>query len=215
MMGLMEDVSLNFELPGGRTLRIDASQSMANPEQCTFRSSIPVYPDNAAHFSERDQSHGSPLVEALFDIGGVVEVLVNNDVIRLTLAGDADWEGRTPLVGAAIRDALATDKPAIAEAVTANQLEPAELRRRVQQVLDTAINPAVAMHGGVVSLLDVSNNTVYLEFGGGCQGCGMVSVTLKYGVERSIRDEVPEVGEILDTTDHASGRNPYYAPSSK
>jgi Fe-S cluster biogenesis protein NfuA len=57
--------------------------------------------------------------------------------------------------------------------------------------------------------------SVYLEFGGGCQGCGMVSVTLKYGVERTIRDEVPEVGDILDTTDHAAGRNPYYAPSSK
>ena len=64
-------------------------------------------------------------------------------------------------------------------------------------------------------LLDVNNNTVFLEFGGGCQGCGMVSVTLKYGVERAIRDEVPEVGDILDTTDHASGRNPYYAPSTK
>jgi Fe/S biogenesis protein NfuA len=56
---------------------------------------------------------------------------------------------------------------------------------------------------------------VFLEFGGGCQGCGMINVTLKYGVERTIREEVPEVGEILDTTDHASGRNPYYAPSSK
>ena len=46
-------------------------------------------------------------------------------------------------------------------------------------------------------------------------GCGMINVTLKYGVERAIREEVPEVGDILDTTDHASGRNPYYAPSSK
>jgi Fe/S biogenesis protein NfuA len=85
----------------------------------------------------------------------------------------------------------------------------------VQQVLDTIINPAVAAHGGVVTLLDVANNAVFLEFGGGCQGCGMVSVTLKYGVERTIREEVPEVGEILDTTDHAAGRNPYFAPSSK
>ncbi len=211
----MDDLSLNFELPGGRTLRVDASQSMMHPEQCTFKTSEPLYPDSSAYFSEREHSRGSILIDSLFAIEGVADVLVNNDVVRLSLAGDADWEDRVPLVGAAIRDAIASGQPMIAEEVRSNQLAPEELRRRVQQVLDGTINPAVAAHGGVVNLLDVSNNTVFLEFGGGCQGCGMVSVTLKYGVERTIRDEVPEVGEILDTTDHASGRNPYYAPSSK
>ncbi|MDH4038125.1 MAG: NifU family protein [Candidatus Krumholzibacteria bacterium] len=211
----MEDISLNFELPGGRTLRIDASQSAMHPEQCTFRASEPLYPDASAFFGEREHSRGSALVDRLFDIEGVNEILVNNDVVRLSLVGDADWDTRIPEVGMAIRDVLASGAPLIAEEVRAGQLAPEELRRRVQQVLDTMINPAVASHGGVVSLLDVNNNTVFLEFGGGCQGCGMVSVTLKYGVERAIRDEVPEVGEILDTTDHASGRNPYYAPSSK
>jgi len=49
--------------------------------------------------------------------------------------------------------------------------------------------------------------------GGGCQGCGMADVTLKQGVEKSIRQAVPEIGAIMDTTDHATGRNPYYAPS--
>jgi Fe/S biogenesis protein NfuA len=49
--------------------------------------------------------------------------------------------------------------------------------------------------------------------GGGCVGCGMADVTLKQGVEKSIREAIPEVGAIMDTTDHASGRNPYYAPA--
>ena len=89
------------------------------------------------------------------------------------------------------------------------------VREKVQEIIDTSINPSVAAHGGVVTLLDVKDNTVYLEFGGGCQGCGMVSVTLKYGVERLIRERVPEVGQILDTTDHASGQNPFYAPAAK
>ncbi len=211
----MEDISLNFELPGGRTLRIDASQSAMHPEQCTFRTSEPLYPDSSAFFSERQHSRGSVLIDALYGIEGVGDILVNNDVVRLSLIGDADWESRIPLVGMAIRDAIASGQPLIAGEIRDSQLPPEEMRRRVQQVLDTMINPAVASHGGVVNLLDVTNNTVFLEFGGGCQGCGMVSVTLKYGVERAIRDEVPEVGEILDTTDHASGRNPYYAPSSK
>jgi Fe-S cluster biogenesis protein NfuA len=211
----MDEVSLNFELPGGQSLRITAVPSMMHPEQCTFQSSEALFPNGSAHFAERAQSKGSPLVDRLFDIDGVSEVLVNHDVVRLSLSGNADWEATIPLVGMAIRDALASGQPLISEAVADTMLAPEEIRRRVQQVLDTIINPAVASHGGMVTLLDVSNNAVYLEFGGGCQGCGMVSVTLKYGVERTIRDEVPEVGEILDTTDHAAGRNPYYAPSSK
>ncbi|HEX6791257.1 MAG TPA: NifU family protein [Candidatus Krumholzibacteria bacterium] len=211
----MDELSLNFELPGGRTVRIEATPSMMHPEQCTFRSSEPLFPNGSAYFADRSQSQGSPLVDRIFDIENVSEVLVNHDVARVTLAGDADWETKAPLVGMAIRDVLASGAPLISEAVAASMLPPEEVRRRVQQVLDTVINPAVASHGGYVTLLDVNNNAVFLEFGGGCQGCGMVSVTLKYGVERTIRDEVPEVGEILDTTDHASGRNPYYAPSSK
>jgi Fe-S cluster biogenesis protein NfuA len=211
----MDELSLNFELPGGKSLRITATPSMMHPEQCTFQSSEALFPGASAYFSDRSQSHGSPLVDRLFEIESVNQVLLNNDVVRVTLAGDADWETKIPLVGMAIRDALAGGKPPVSEAVSQSQLPAEELRRRVQQVLDTLINPAVAAHGGVVTLLDVSNNAVFLEFGGGCQGCGMVSVTLKYGVERTIREEVPEVGEILDTTDHAAGRNPYYAPSSK
>ncbi len=57
--------------------------------------------------------------------------------------------------------------------------------------------------------------TVYVRLGGGCQGCGMANVTLKQGIEAAIRQNVPEVAAILDTTDHASGANPYYSPSKK
>ena len=85
-----------------------------------------------------------------------------------------------------------------------------ELKTRVQELIDTMINPAVAGHGGFVELLDVQDNRVYLQMGGGCQGCGMSDVTLKAGIERLIKDELPEVEEVVDTTDHSSGSNPYY-----
>ncbi len=209
----MDEVTLNFELPQGRSVRISATPSMMHPEQCTFTVSEPIFAGRSAYFGARDQSRDSLLIDRLFAIDGVADVLVNHDTVRLTLAGDANWEERIPKVGMAIRDALVGDTPAISEAVSESMLEPEETRRRVQQVLDTVINPAVASHGGVVQLLDVANNTVFLQFGGGCQGCGMVSVTLKYGVERTIRDEVPEVGAIMDTTDHAAGRNPSSGPS--
>jgi len=87
-----------------------------------------------------------------------------------------------------------------------------ELKTRVQELIDTMINPAVAGHGGFVELIDVTDNRVYLQMGGGCQGCGAADVTLKSGIERLIKEEIPEVTEVLDTTDHASGQNPYYTP---
>ena len=83
----------------------------------------------------------------------------------------------------------------------------------VQQVIDTQINPAVAGHGGHVALLDVKDDTAYIALGGGCQGCGMADVTLKHGIEAMIKEAVPEIRQIIDTTDHAGGTNPYYQPS--
>ena len=64
--------------------------------------------------------------------------------------------------------------------------------------------------GGFVELIDVQDNRVYLQMGGGCQGCGAADITLKSGIERLIKEEIPEVAEVLDTTDHSSGTNPYY-----
>jgi len=83
----------------------------------------------------------------------------------------------------------------------------------VQRILDEEINPAVAQHGGFVTLLDVKDGVVYVQMGGGCQGCGMVDVTLKQGIEVRIREAVPAIREIVDSTDHAGGRNPFYRPS--
>ncbi|HZS32442.1 MAG TPA: NifU family protein [Methylomirabilota bacterium] len=91
--------------------------------------------------------------------------------------------------------------------------DEAELKLKVQDLLDNAINPAVAGHGGYIELIDVKDTTVYIRMSGGCQGCGAADVTLKAGIERMIFEEVPEVTEVLDTTDHAAGSNPYYAPS--
>jgi Fe/S biogenesis protein NfuA len=84
---------------------------------------------------------------------------------------------------------------------------------RVQELIDERINPGVGAHGGHVELLDVKDSTVFVRLGGGCQGCGMVDVTLRQGIEALIREEIPEIQQVVDTTDHAAGRNPYYQPA--
>ncbi|MDX1382508.1 MAG: iron-sulfur cluster assembly accessory protein, partial [Thermoanaerobaculia bacterium] len=66
----------------------------------------------------------------------------------------------------------------------------------VQDVIDRKINPAIASHGGFISLIDVQDDVAYIELGGGCQGCGMADVTLKQGVERTILEQVPEIAAV-------------------
>jgi Fe/S biogenesis protein NfuA len=80
---------------------------------------------------------------------------------------------------------------------------------RVREVLDANVNPAIAAHGGMISLVNVVDTDVYLEMSGGCQGCALSLATLRQGVERMLREAVPELTAVHDVTDHASGENPY------
>ena len=87
----------------------------------------------------------------------------------------------------------------------------AGLVARVRYVLDAEVNPKLAAHGGQVSLVSVeADATVVLRFGGGCHGCGMVDVTLKQGVEKTLRERIPEITTVRDATDHSEGHKPYY-----
>jgi len=89
--------------------------------------------------------------------------------------------------------------------------ENSTLEERVNYVLWTEVNPMLASHGGEVSLMEIAEETVaVLKFGGGCQGCSSVDVTLKEGVEKTLREHIPELTEIRDTTDHEDRTNAYY-----
>lgn len=85
----------------------------------------------------------------------------------------------------------------------------------VLRVLEEEINPAIAAHGGMAELVGVAGGVAYLRLGGGCQGCGMATVTLSQGIEVAIREAVPEIHTVADVTDHASGSNPYFEGAKK
>jgi Fe/S biogenesis protein NfuA len=86
------------------------------------------------------------------------------------------------------------------------------LAEKVMKIIEERINPSLQSHGGMISLEGIQDNTAFLRFGGGCQGCGMANVTLKQGVEVMLKEEVPELVAVKDVTDHAGGDNPYYTP---
>jgi Fe/S biogenesis protein NfuA len=90
-----------------------------------------------------------------------------------------------------------------------------DLAQRVIAVLERDVNPSIAAHGGHAELVAIEDATAYLRLGGGCVGCGMATVTLSQGIEVAITEAVPEINAIVDVTDHASGRNPYFEPAKK
>ena len=150
---------------------------------------------------------------------------------RLTLTpvedaadGDAlDYHGDLPVLipadsvpllrGAGLRlsgGGLALDNPNRPPAPAWWPGDDAPLETRVTAVLEHEINPSMAAHGGWAQLADVEGDTVYLNLGGGCQGCGMAQVTLTQGIEVAMRHWVPDISTVCDVTDHASGENPYF-----
>jgi Fe/S biogenesis protein NfuA len=90
-----------------------------------------------------------------------------------------------------------------------------EVPQKVLAVLENEINPAIAAHGGYAELVAVEGDIAYVRMGGGCQGCGLAAVTLSEGIEVAILDSIPEITQVIDTTDHASGANPYYEAAKK
>ena len=89
--------------------------------------------------------------------------------------------------------------------------EDSPLEEKINYILQSEVNPSLASHGGMVSLVElVDEDVAVLQFGGGCQGCGMVDMTLKDGVEKTLLEQLPQLREVRDITDHSQGENPYY-----
>lgn len=210
-----EETSYSWKGPDGKRIRVTVEPLPGHVNACRFVVEPPVYPDGGAHFAATSNLVDSPLAQALFELDDILEVLIAGNTVSITADQSRNWGDDAEKIANIIRDQIVSGVPAVSDTFTASLPSSDEIRARVQEVIDTHINPAVASHGGFVKLLDVQGNNIFLEFGGGCQGCGMVSVTLKYGVEKLLRDRIPEIGQVLDTTDHAAGTNPYYAPAAK
>ena len=137
--------------------------------------------------------------DTVIDAGEGVHVVVDSESVETLKGATVDF------VDGVYESGFKIDNP--------NPLWADPKAQSIQEVIDAQINPGVAMHGGHVSLLDVKDNIAYIALGGGCQGCGMADVTLKQGIEVMIKEAVPEITQIIDSTDHAAGNNPYYQPS--
>jgi Fe-S cluster biogenesis protein NfuA len=181
-------------------------------DRCAFTVDRALLPGESAFFSDRAQAaEHSPLAAELLAIPGIESALIADNTVTVSAEHPVDWPALG--IGNVIRQHIRSGRPAVSEDYFAALPSEADLKWAIGDLLEREINPAVAQHGGWVELIDVRRNNVYLRLGGGCQGCGAADVTLKQGIEKAIRGLAPSVGDILDTTDHAAGRNPYYAPA--
>jgi len=190
-------------------IKITAEILQHDRSSCRFIVEKVLLPEGFIRFKDKDRAKGSALAERLFAVDGVLGVMIKDHEVTVTSRMPVDWRQAGPLIGTAIREHLKTGQPAVSEEALKNISGEDILRQKVQRFLDEQVNPAIASHNGSISLVDVQGSNLYIQMGGGCQGCGMANVTLREGVETSLRQNFPEIGEILDITDHASGESPY------
>lgn len=180
---------------------------------CLFMVNRPVLEGYSAMFtSPAIAEEQSPLAAKLFEVEGVAAVLFHGANVTVTRSPlvRGDWEETAKAIGAHIRAHLQAGEPVMYGSFFENMPAEEELTKRLQHVLDEAVNPSIAGHGGAITLERVEGNTVYIQMLGGCQGCAASSITLKQGIHHAFREVAPQVGAILDETDHASGTNPYF-----
>jgi Fe/S biogenesis protein NfuA len=155
------------------------------------------------------------LYDAIEHHPGLAVVIPAADFDRLRGA-TVDWSSDLMAGGLRVTN---PNKPSLSASPAVGVRPPADLsgdvQQRVMQVLEQHINPSIAAHGGRADLVAVEDGTAYVRMSGGCQGCGMASVTLSQGIEVALRDGVPEVARVVDVTDHAAGTNPYFEPAKK
>jgi len=196
------------------TLRIRAETSPADPDMCKFAVSRVVHPGGPHFFASSAEAQGSPLLERLFALSGVTSVLVAESVVTVGKHSAASWAELKPAIGAAIRTQLLTGVPALLETpcnTSPGSRTDEDVRALVQELLDRQVNRSIAGHGGRISIVALRDGNLFITMSGGCQGCAASQVTLKQGFEVMVRRLAPEIVNIIDTTDHSAGDQPFYA----
>jgi Fe/S biogenesis protein NfuA len=152
--------------------------------------------------------------DAVYAEGDVTVVVPAGSVDRLRgarLEWSEDGDGGLVLVNPNTPSVEEASPGVPSEILAAGINSPLALR--VIAVLEQAVNPSIASHGGRADLIGLNeeDGTAYLRLSGGCQGCAMSQMTLKQGIETTLLEEVPELTKVVDVTDHGEGENPFYA----
>ena len=196
-----------------KTLKI-SGELTHDPDVCKFHleTEKPLADGWTLVFNSAAEGKGSPLIDALFGVEGIAHVMIEESTLTIAKNVPMGWPQLAPPIAKAIRAAFATANapisPKVVEDLLAAPMDGVE--EMIRKLFEESINPALASHGGYVQLVRVVDHDVYVEMGGGCQGCSSAKATMQHGVENAIRRVAPQVRKIIDATDHTAGENPYF-----
>lgn len=148
---------------------------------------------NSSEYSDAKSIRRSPLAENLFDLGGIKSILITPDCISVTKDAGSVWNMLKPQILAEIMDFLASGEQIVLEE---DGLSPEELERKITGLLNARIRPAIQKDGGDIAVRKIEDNIVYVELQGKCVGCPYAQRTLKDGVEKIIRNYIPEIKAV-------------------
>ncbi|MCB9741895.1 MAG: NifU family protein [Alphaproteobacteria bacterium] len=170
-----------------------------NPDALMFKVEVPLVERGTYEFTSTEAAADSPLPRRLFGLSGVEQVLVTSRFVTVNKAPERGWPELVPGIKGLIRAHVASGEPAIAEAEAVEALDVSSpLARQISQLLDEDIRPAVAMDGGDVQFVGLTeDNIVQVRLIGSCSSCPSSTATLAMGIERMIVEEFPDVQGVI------------------
>ena len=177
------------------------TEETPNPATLKFLPGQTVLGTGTANFSDGDNIESSPLAKKLFDVEGVVGVFLGSDFITITKKEDFLWEHIKPALLGTIMDFLQSGEEILNNDPGDSSHEihegpDGEIIRKITDLLDTRVRPAVAQDGGDITFQSFQEGIVYLHMQGACAGCPSSTMTLKMGIENLLRHYIPEVTEV-------------------
>ena len=179
------------------------TEQTPNPQTLKFLPGKVVMDEGTAFFQNIDKTSNSPLAKKLFDVDGVTGVFFGSDFITVTKNDSLDWQVMKPLILGAIMDHFNSGEPTInnetndkGEKSLLENSEDSDMVKKIKELLDTRVRPAVAMDGGDIVYDNYENGIVYLHMQGACSGCPSSTATLKMGIENMLKHYIPEVKEV-------------------
>lgn len=186
-----------------------------DPASCRFIVSRDIFPDDwTFQFRSPADAPGSTLIEAIFEVEGITDVKIHRDTFTISKQSTDPWPKVAGKLIPVLKEHILAGE-SVLDAEKRESLKSAPLDQNVRELIETIlaenINPALSSHGGWVKLDRIEGQDVFVEMGGGCQGCASSRATMKFGIERAIKEAVPSVRNVIDATDHDAGTNPYYS----
>lgn len=191
-------------LKTGNTIVSIYTEMTPNPETMKFVANKLLYPGKSIDFPEEADARPSPLAQELFVFPFVRGVFIASNFVTITKTPETQWEEVTPAIRQFLKEYLEAEKPVIQEDLVVMKKESnlvhaddTDVVKRIKEMLENYVKPAVEMDGGAISFLDYENGSVKLMLQGSCSGCPSSMITLKAGIEGMMKRMIPEVKEVV------------------